>query len=190
MDIVLDCVTKSFGGEAVLNSVSAVFPLGQVSAVIAPSGRGKTTLMRLILGLDSADSGTISGVPDKKAALFQEDRLFPRLTAEANIRAVLGKDASDSQIRELLKALGLKGAEGKTADQLSGGMSRRVALARALLANAELIVLDEPFKGLDEQNRQLVAEAVASYTAGKTVLLVTHSDSEAALLNASTLFRL
>lgn len=181
-------VSKSYGETAVLRSFSASFPQGSITAVMAPSGGGKTTLLRLILGLERPDSGSITGIPKRKSALFQEDRLCPELSAEANIRmAVPG--ASAKQIAELLSFLGLESID-IPASQLSGGMARRAALARALLCPGELLTLDEPFNGLDEQNRLLAAEAICRWRAGRTVILVTHRREDAALLGADRILQL
>ena len=139
MDIRVNNISKSYGEKQVLSHFSACFPRGEVSAVMAPSGRGKTTLLRLILGLEKPDAGEITGVPEAKSALFQEDRLCPELSVLGNIRMVTGRTVPEEEIRRLLAFLGLEESVETPARALSGGMARRTALARALLYPGERI---------------------------------------------------
>lgn len=183
MDIVVQNLTKSYGQQTVLKDFSCVIPNGSVCAIMAPSGSGKTTLLRLLLGLEKADSGTISGVPAKKAILFQEDRLCMELSAETNIRMVTGNKVTREQITHLLNQLGLEN-EKKPVSELSGGMRRRAALARALLYDSGILVLDEPFTGLDEHNRMTAAKAILEYRKNRTLVFVTHREEDLTLLGA------
>lgn len=179
--IELNRVTKRYGEKIVLSDFSCRIPDGTVCAVMAPSGTGKTTLMRLILGLEAPDSGTIIGVPEGKSAVFQEDRLCPDLSIVKNIRMADGK-VEEVRVMALLADLGLA-ADAKTpASQLSGGMARRAALARALLHDGGLLILDEPFSGLDEENRAAAAAAIQNHRNGRTVILVTHREEDLPLL--------
>lgn len=184
--IELSNVSKAYSGRPVLRNFSHTFPDGSITAVMAPSGTGKTTLLRLLLALEKPDSGIISGLPARKSALFQEDRLCPGLTVLANVR-LAGKNP---KTEELLRTLGLQDSLHKPAAQLSGGMSRRTALARALLHESDLLVLDEPFTGLDEENRLLAAKAILEYRNGRTLIFVTHRPEDAQLLEAETIVRL
>ena len=177
-DITLRNVSKCFGDKIVLENFSAVFPAGETSVLMGVSGGGKTTLLRLILGLETPDGGEISGVPAKCAAVFQEDRLCPQLTALGNVLLAAGR-RKEREARELLGRLGLAESIDTPAADLSGGMRRRTALARALCSEYDLLVLDEPFKGLDDQTRRTAIETVREQTQGKTVLLVTHDPTEA-----------
>ncbi len=177
-DITLRNVSKRFGDKIVLENFSAVFPAGETSVLMGVSGGGKTTLLRLILGLETPDGGEISGVPAKCAAVFQEDRLCPQLTALGNVLLAAGRK-KEREARELLTRLGLAESINTPAADLSGGMRRRTALARALCSEYDLLVLDEPFKGLDDQTRRTAIETVREQTQGKTVLLVTHDPTEA-----------
>lgn len=181
--IELNRVTKRYGEKTVLSKFSCRIPDDTVCAVMAPSGTGKTTLMRLILGLEAPDSGTITGVPERKSAVFQEDRLCPNLSVAKNIRMADGK-IEESRMMALLTELGLAADAGTPAQQLSGGMARRAALARALLYDGALLVLDEPFSGLDEENRIAAAAAIRSHRNGRTVILVTHREEDLSLLGA------
>lgn len=183
MDIIVQNLAKSYGQQIVLKSFSCVIPNRSVCAIMAPSGRGKTTLLRLLLGLEKADSGRISGVPAKKAVLFQEDRLCMELSTEANIRMVTGKKVNREQITNLLNQLGLEN-EKKPVSELSGGMRRRAALARALLYDSGILILDEPFTGLDENNRMIAAKAILEYRKERTLIFVTHREEDLDLLGA------
>lgn len=184
MDIVLKEVSKSYDGKQVLSNFSCTIPEGSVCAVMAPSGVGKTTLLRLILGLEKPDRGEILGVPTEKGVLFQEDRLCPRLSVLKNIRMAVGK-AGAEQAKALLDFLGLADCADQPAGQLSGGQARRAALARALLASGQLLALDEPFTGLDDAARLRAAEAVRAYRRGRTLLLITHRQEDLPLLEVT-----
>lgn len=182
MDIVLDQVSKGYGKNAVLSRFSCCIPEYSRCALLAPSGAGKTTLLRLILGLETPDEGTITGVPEKTSALFQEDRLFPALSALTNLRMTVPE--AGAQGTALLNALGLSGQTlTQSVATLSGGQSRRVALARALLRRGELLVLDEPFTGLDESARLQAARCICDWTGRRTLLLVTHRPEDLPLLH-------
>lgn len=184
MNLKVKGVYKSFGEKRVLVDFSVVFPVGTVSCVMGPSGCGKTTLLNLILGLERADSGAIEGVPERIAAVFQEERLCEDFSAVTNVRIVTGKKVPEDEIEQCLEAFGLSGSTRVPVRELSGGMKRRAAIARAVLAEGELLILDEPFKGLDEATRQTVADEMKRRAAGKTVIMVTHDAAEAAMMGA------
>ena len=150
------------------------------------SGCGKTTLLRILCGLLPPDSGRIDGAEGAwYSAVFQEDRLCENLTAAANIRLVTGNSRSREEIESALAAVGLADCSGKPVREFSGGMKRRTALVRALLAEYSVLVLDEPFKGLDESTREQTAGWCRKMTAGKTVILVTHDPRDCELLLAA-----
>jgi len=186
--IILDRICKAFGDKTVLNSFSAELRQGSRYCIMGASGGGKTTLLNIILGLQRADSGTVSGVPQNIAAVFQEDRLCEPYSAVANVLAVTGKTVAEQDIIALLGALGLQGSEHTPVKNLSGGMRRRVALARALLAKSELLILDEAFKGLDDSTRERVIAVLLEYSKGKTVILATHDLRDAEALSAEVLY--
>lgn len=169
-------VTKRYGGETVLEKVSR--RLEGTTVLMGPSGRGKTTLARLLLGLEQPDSGSL--VADGRiVAQFQEDRLCGQLSAVGNV-ALCCPQLGREQIEAALEELGLCEEDwAKPARQLSGGQARRVALARALLAPAEGVILDEPFKGLDEETRQRAMDWVHRALNGRWLLLITHDEQEA-----------
>ncbi len=180
-------IYKSYGGRAVLEDVS--FSAGEgVMCVMGPSGAGKTTLLRIVLGLERPDRGHVSGMEGARvSAVFQEDRLLPGRTALENLRFVQGTDYDEAGDRALLAELGLEDVDGRPVREFSGGMRRRTALARALCVPFDLLALDEPFAGLDEENRRRCLAAVRRYGAGKRTLLVTHAPEDAAALDAAVL---
>ncbi len=186
-DLVLDHVTKVYGDKTVLKDFAHTFPAGRVTAITGPSGCGKTTLLRLIAGLEKPDSGTITGVPDKVAVVFQEDRLCEEFSAVSNVRFVTGNTLSRDEIIGHLAELSLADDTKKPVGTFSGGMKRRVAIARALCYDADCVLLDEPFKGLDEVLKKSVMDYVLAHTTGKTVICVTHDPAEAAYLGGERL---
>ena len=178
-DIVIRGLSKAFDGKQVLRDFSAVLPAGQVTGLMAPSGAGKTTLLRILMGLEMPDRGTITGLQGLRlSAVFQEDRLCENLDPVSNLRLVT-PTLSRAAAEEALKAVGLTDCLHQPTRELSGGMRRRVAILRALLAEYDLLLLDEPFRGLDEDTKALVMEDTRRRSAGRTVLLVTHDPAEA-----------
>ena len=184
--ILIEHISKSYGETVVFRDFSARLPLGETSVITGVSGSGKTTLLRLILGLEMPDEGTITGVPARRAAVFQEDRLCPQLTALENVLLIAGRKR-EREARDMLARLGLGKSLAVPAAELSGGMRRRCALARALCAKFDLLALDEPFKGLDEANRRAAMDAVRALPGDKTVLLVTHDAAEAEFFGGNRL---
>lgn len=178
MSLKIKGLNKKYGNTAVLSDFSYDFPTG-VTAILSPTGSGKTTLLRLIAGLEAPDSGQIER-HGNISMLFQEDRLLPTLTAIENIEIVL-KDAGEAPA-EILSKLGLGGWENSLPHELSGGMKRRVSLARALVYGSDILLMDEPFKGLDTASRDEVMDITASYINGRTVIMVTHNIDEALYL--------
>ena len=177
---------KSFGSELVLDRVTFTAEAG-VTALMAPSGTGKTTLLRILLGLERPDRGVIRDAPRRWSSVFQEDRLLGHLSAMENLRFALGRDLDEDAARALLDRLGL-GAEGdKAVEDYSGGMKRRLSLARALLAKSDAIALDEPFTGLDEENRRICIEAIRAAAPDRLILLVTHDIADAEALCATVI---
>lgn len=181
MDICAEHLCKRYGETPVLEDFSCSIPQGSCCALLAPSGAGKTTLLRLLLGLEQPDSGEIRGVPPRCGVLFQEDRLMPGLCAVSNVTAATS--CSPQEAAALLSQLGLDSeSQKKPVRLLSGGQARRVALTRALLAKGDLLILDEPFTGLDDDTRHLCAAAIADCRQGRTLLVVTHNLDDLSLL--------
>lgn len=183
MEIHVEHLYKSYDGVPVLRDVTFTAGSG-VTCVMAPSGGGKTTLLRILLGLETADSGTAAGTNCRWAAVFQEDRLLQHLDAAGNLRFALGKQYDAARAAGMLAELGLGDVGGKAVRDFSGGMGRRLALGRALLAESDALALDEPFAGLDGETRRRAREVLRRHAGEKPVLLVTHDEADAAALDA------
>ena len=183
-------VSKSFVSEdgttkKVLNDANMEFTQG-VTALLGPSGEGKTTIARLILGLEKPDAGEVAIIPEARPdVLFQEDRLFPWLTVEENmLLAYIDEGTSDpaGSVREMAEKLEIDDSLSKKPDELSGGMAHRAALGRALLGSGRLLILDEPMRGLDQELVERLIQRIDDplrhdpYGNGRTVVLITHDE--------------
>ena len=175
---------KSFGQKPVLEDVSLTLVPGQIACLMAPSGRGKTTLLRCIAGLETPDSGSITGRPERIGYVFQEDRLCDGFSAADNVRLVTGNALSDAEISRHLTELGLDGSMRQPVRELSGGMRRRAAICRAVCFGGGLLLLDEPFKGLDDVLRRQTADYILRHRGEAAILCVTHDRADAAALGA------
>ena len=175
---------KAYHGRPVLQNLSFAAGVG-ITAIWAPSGAGKTTLLRLLLGLEKPDGGRLVGTDLRWSAVFQEDRLLEGLDVAGNLRFALGPAYDTRAAEAMLEELGLADVGSKPVGAWSGGMKRRLALARALLAVSDAVALDEPFTGLDEENRRRAALCIAAAAETKPVLLVTHDRTELNLLRAN-----
>ena len=185
MSISIQTLSKSYNGMPVFQNVDLELEEGGIYCLLAPSGAGKTTLFRILMGLEQADKGEIKGIPRGPiAAVFQEDRLCPALTAQKNIQLVHPVIAGEDLLREL-QALLPEDSLDKPVCEFSGGMRRRVALMRALLAPGQLLLMDEPFTGLDEDTRETAMEYVLNHRRGRTLLFTTHHVEEAKRLGAT-----
>ena len=173
MELRVEDLRKSYGGTAVLQSVSFTAEIG-LTRVTGSSGIGKTTLLRILLGLESPDGGATNAGRFRWAAVFQEDRLLEHLDAAGNLRFVLGAVYDEQEATRLLEELGLGDVGEKKARDYSGGMKRRLALARALLAPCDALALDEPFTGLDAGNREAALACILRAAKEKIVLLAAH----------------
>ena len=176
---------KSFDGKVVLDHVSLTLESGGTACLMAPSGRGKTTLLRCIAGLETPDSGQITDLPERIAYVFQEDRLCDGFSAVDNIRLVTGKALGEGEIRRHLEELGLAGSLDQPVRELSGGMRRRGVISRAVCFGADLLLLDEPFKGLDDEARQQTADYILRHRGAAAILCVTHDREDAAALGGA-----
>ncbi len=183
----LSHVTFSYPGKTILRDFSLSVAGGERVALMGPSGRGKTTLLRLMAGLEIPDSGTVTGIPPQGVSMvFQENRLVPGMTLLENL-ALAAPKRERPELLELLAALGLSGEENSLPASLSGGMARRAALARAAALGSPLVLLDEPFTGLDEENRRLAADFLKTQFRDAAMVAVVHHREEAELLGAAVL---
>lgn len=181
MSVRLNQVSFAYDAAPVLERASLSLPDSGVTCLWGASGCGKTTLLRLLAGLEKPSAGTVEGV-DRVSMVFQEDRLLPWLTALENV-TLTGTDTATAQ--DMLLKLGLNEEEWSSLPRhLSGGQQRRVALARALAADSDLLLLDEPFNGLDEDTWQNVVPLIAAYAQNRPVVLVTHIRQQAEALEA------
>lgn len=162
--------SKRFGEKTILCEQSFAFPDVGITCLTGESGCGKTTLLRILSGLSTLDSGTVTR-PASISYSFQEPRLFPQLTALENICVTSNRETAE----RLLSALDLSGARDKYPDELSGGMRQRVSVARAIGADAELYLFDEPTAALDDVSSKRCTELIARQLAGKSVIISTHS---------------
>lgn len=176
--IVMKNICKAFDGRKVLNHVDLQLPIG-ITTLAWPSGRGKTTLIRILLGLETADEGFIEGAEGLRfGVVFQENRLLEQLSCKANLSYALGKAYDEKRAGELLAALGLELSDPKRVRDYSGGMKRRLAFARALLFDPDVLVLDEPFTGLDAENIRIMNGLIEEYANTRPVLLVSHQNKQ------------
>ena len=179
-------VNKAFGDKRVLVDNSITFEAESKTAIIGSSGRGKTTMARLLVGLELPDGGEINFSEDPRISyLFQEDRLFPWLNVYDNM-ALGMKNLDDEAIIEMAQNLEIKEVLYKMPDELSGGMKHRVALGRTFLADSNLMILDEPFRGLDQDLKVRIVDRLwEKMVSGKTVIVITHSREDIELLGIS-----
>jgi NitT/TauT family transport system ATP-binding protein len=188
--ISLENLGKRFGaGTPVLDGVNATVRQGEFVALLGASGCGKSTLLNIIAGLEPPTSGALEVPADGAAFMFQDPALFPWLTASGNVELALklrGLDKAERAARafELLDLVHLGAAADKRPHELSGGMRQRVALARSLAQERQVLLMDEPFAALDEFTRhRLQTDLLALWReAGCTIVFVTHSIYEAAFL--------
>ena len=196
--LALSGISKSFGSQVVLKELSLEVANGEFVAVLGSSGSGKTTLLRLIAGFDDPDRGDISiagklvagknvfvAAEARKVGYVPQDAaLFPHLSVFENIAfglKGLSKQARVARVRELLKLVSMEEFESQSATSLSGGQKHRIALARALAPEPELILLDEPFAALDAELRTRIREEIKQVLdkVSSTTILVTHDQEEA-----------
>ena len=191
--IKIEHLSFAYGEKQIFSDFSLSLADGERCCLSAPSGTGKTTLFRLIASLEKPDGGEIS-FSGKLYYLFQEDRLPPFLSVKDGLLLFRGKCPKKTAVSladNILSGLGLSDASDKLPQELSGGMCRRAALARLLFLRAldgagdALLLLDEPFTGLDAESKKQAAEAIGKVFPGATLLMISHDQDEAALLSAA-----
>lgn len=186
MDITLNHITKQFDQKLIFRDLNATFLENRINCLMGASGIGKTTIVNIIMELIQPDTGEVLGIKGKQiAAVFQEDRLIEHWNALKNIKLVCGKEVAEDTIRLELMRLGIEDGEDKPVSNFSGGMRRRVAIVRAMLAKSDLVILDEPFRGLDDALKIQVVDYIKQSTKGKTVIVVTHEIDDVDLLGAN-----
>lgn len=183
MSIVLENICFSYENKLILQDFSLTIEEGEITIVMSASGAGKTTFLRILAGLETAKSGMITGLKGNRISMvFQEDRLLEQLTVLENLRFVCGLSMCPADMEKELSQVGLQNILSTPVRELSGGMKRRVALVRALIVPFDLLILDEPFQGLDDDNKKGCISYLLSKGKGKTIVLVTHEKEEAAAL--------
>ena len=186
----LSDITKSFGERCVLSSVSLSLEKGDVAVLSGMSGGGKTTLLRIAAGLEKADSGSVEK-DGTVAVVFAEARLFPSVSVLENVTCVMRGDKRENVKRaeKLLSMLGLSDAKDLYPREISSGMAARVSIARALAYDADIYLLDEPLKSLDEALKMQVMQDLKEFFKTKAVLIISHDEAEAEML-ATVRYRL
>jgi NitT/TauT family transport system ATP-binding protein len=192
--IQIDRLAKAFGDTQALADFTLTIAEGEFVCIVGPSGCGKTTALRILAGLEKPDSGRIdirpgTGDRPQNAMVFQEHGLFPWMTVEDNVALSLemrgmAKRERRQRAEHFLEMIGLTRFRMHYPRQLSGGMRQRVSLARALVADPEILLMDEPFAALDAQNKLILQDELLSIWEGshKTVLFITHGIDEAIAL--------
>ncbi|MDX6345828.1 MAG: sulfonate transport system ATP-binding protein [Streptomyces sp.] len=180
---VVEKVVRQFGDRVVLDRLDLTIADEELVVLLGPSGCGKSTLLRLLAGLDRPDGGRVE-VPAKRAIVFQGDRLLPWQRVLRNVTLGLRGPYAEQRARDVLAEVGLSGREKAWPKELSGGEAQRVSLARALVSEPELVLLDEPFAALDAITRLRMHDLVRALRSKHhaAMLLVTHDVDEAIAL--------
>ena len=190
MEITVKNLSKSYGENKVLCDFSKVFEDNSFTCIMGKSGVGKTTLLDVILGVTKQDGGEVCGTENAKfSAVFQEIRLCENLTALLNVKMVtdISGRYSESDIINMFKRIGIDATDKKPVSDFSGGMKRRVAILRAMMADFDVLVMDEPLNGLDEETKGSVVELIREFTKNKTVIMTTHDSAEPKLFDATVI---
>lgn len=194
MSIRLHNLDFNYKNQKVITNLSLEIADGEILCVMGESGCGKTTLLGLLTGRLKPENGKINGISGKRIGMvFQENRLLEEFSAESNIllgcdRGFYPWDSVNSRhwkkaekrklIDEHLKLVGLEEASKEKVKNLSGGMKRRVAIVRAMMTDCDILVMDEPFQGLDTENRRKAIDYIRQYKGDRTLLLVTHEKED------------
>ncbi|GAT61789.1 ATP-binding cassette domain-containing protein [Paludibacter jiangxiensis] len=173
-------ITKRYDNKILFERISYEIPSGSICLVTGVSGKGKTTLLNIMAGITNSEEGSIEGVNVKKAYLFQTPTLLPWLTAKENILITAPKDTETSTVTELLNALEISELSDSYSNQLSGGQCQRVALARALVSEPQLLLIDEPFTGLDKELTEKVVSLLVAWAKSHhtTMIIAIHEATD------------
>ena len=186
MNIVIRHLSKAFGEKVLWKDLNLVIPENGCSVLMGASGCGKTTLLRILMGLEEEDEGEILESQRirqcRKCVVFQEDRLCEGISAVDNVLAVLPGRTDREMIRRDLEKTGLCRPFEEPVRNYSGGMKRRVAVVRACMAEGELVLMDEPLRGLDRESREKTAGYIREKTKGRTLIITSHDQEDAGLL--------
>lgn len=180
MKIQINNLCKAYGDKVIFENYNKTIDFDGILIIQGKSGLGKTTLMRMLAGLEKADKGEITKSAEKVSFMFQEDRLIPFVTVLKNLTAV----CDEEKALKYLSLMGLDDEKDNSPLALSGGMRRRVALARALCFESELVILDEPFKGLDETLKNEICEIIKAESKKRAFIIISHDSEDAEILNA------
>jgi NitT/TauT family transport system ATP-binding protein len=187
-------LSKRYESQIVIDDLSFAIPTGARTAVFAPSGAGKTTLIQILAGLQKPDEGVARVNVEHPVVIFQEPRLFPYMTVEENIflpfklhDRVINSEARESY-ETWLSVCGLDGFKKHYPYQLSGGMKQKVSLIRGLLQNPSFIMMDEPFQSIGREAKKVIIEHLRLTYPNLTLLLVTHDPEEVQLLAGQMLY--
>lgn len=184
--IILENISAGYGKENVLSNINLEVQPGEHVCLMGESGIGKTTLLKIIAGLQEYSSG-YANLPERISFVFQDDRLCPWLSACDNVRLAVPYIPKKVVRRELAKLIG-EAACDKKADALSGGMKRRCEIVRAMLSDADTVIMDEPFAGLDEDNKSLAVRYILDNIGDRQLIVSTHDSKDAAGLHAEAFF--
>ena len=184
MKLELKHIAKSFHSIPVLRDINLSFGDGGCYCLMSPSGSGKTTLLRILMGLEKPDEGVIEaeGGAVTVSAVFQEDRLCESFSPLENVMMCTGRVLNASQVRLEMSRLLPQECLSRPAATLSGGMKRRVAVLRALLTPSDILLMDEPFTGMDEDLKRSVIAYIKEKQGGRILILSTHQEEDVELI--------
>lgn len=174
VELILEHISLRFGTHVLFRDYSLRLEDGGLYGLTAPSGRGKTTLLRIMMGLQKPDAGSLRPEGLRFSAIFQTDRLLPGRNAAEQLLFVRGSRKDREAALQFLAGLLPEESLAQPVEELSGGMQRRAAIARALWAQSDVLLLDEPFTGLDPDTLRLTMDFILDHRQGRTLLLSTH----------------
>lgn len=173
----IEIIKKAFADKIVFDNLSLEIPDGKITFIMGKSGCGKTTLLKMIAGLDKDFIGQIEKNSEHISCVFQEPRLFPAISVKQNIELV--QKGTNIDICEILKLVELENDANEYPNNLSGGMKMRASLARALYHNGDIFLMDEPFSAIDENMKSRLIPRVLQLLKDKTVIIVSHDLEDA-----------